>query len=125
MLDLLLRLLLLRLQCLISNAYEYVLDLIQISPNKRRATGKLEIRLIRNDEILTVPLDSTSYNFDYYERLTGRWTMPSGFAPQFIEVHLKGSGDTVIQRFAWRRGAKDVSSSAFLGEIPQVAADAD
>ena len=108
-----------------SNAYEYVLDLVQVSPSKRRAVGRVEIRLIEGNEVLTVPMESSNFNFENYERLTGRWTMPSGVSPQFIEVHLKGSGDAVIQRFAWRRGAKDVTSSAFLGEIPQAAADAD
>lgn len=108
-----------------SNAYEYVLDLVQVSPSKRRAVGRVEIRLIEGNEVLTVPMESSNFNFENYERLTGRWTMPSGFEPQFIEVHLKGSGDAVIQRFAWRRGAKDVSSSVFLGDIPQAPSDAD
>lgn len=106
------------------NAYEYVLDLVQVSPNKRRAAGKLEIRLIQGDQILTVPLESASYNFENYERLTGRWTMPSGFTPQFIEVHLKGA-DAVIQRFAWQRGKKDIDAPAFISEIPQTEANAD
>lgn len=105
-----------------SNAYEYVLDLVQISPNKRPATGKLEIRLIQNDEILTVPLQSDNYHFDYYERLTGRWTMPSGFSPQFIEVHLNGLSEPVIQRFAWKKGKDTVESPAFIAEIPQTEA---
>lgn len=103
-----------------NNAYEYVLDLVQISPNKRRASGSLEIRLIQNSEILTVPLESANYNFEHYERLTGRWTMPSGFTPQFIEIHLKGGNDPVIQRFAWQRGKQVVDSPAFISEIPQV-----
>ncbi|MFC3902402.1 hypothetical protein SAMN05421749_103152 [Acinetobacter marinus] len=108
-----------------SNAYEYVLDLVQVSPSKRRAVGRIEMRLINGGEILVVPLESANFNFDNFERLTGRWTMPSGFTPQYIEIQLSGSGEKVIQRFAWRRGAKDVASSAFLGEIPQTQADAD
>ena len=42
-----------------SNAYEYVLDLIQVSPNKRRAMGSFEIRLIGQEDILVVPLENT------------------------------------------------------------------
>lgn len=106
-----------------SNAYEYVLDLVQVSPNKRRASGRAEIRLISNDEILTVPMESAIYNFDYYARLTGRWTMPSGFNPQFIEIHLKGA-ETAIQRFAWQRGKATIDSPAFISEIPQTEANA-
>ncbi|MFU8924863.1 DUF6776 family protein [Acinetobacter puyangensis] len=107
-----------------SNAYEYVLDLVQVSPNRRRAAGKVEIRLVQNSEILTVPLDSANYNFDDFERLTGRWTMPSGFTPQYIEVHLSGAGNPVIQRFAWQRGKDTIESPAFLSEIPQAEANA-
>lgn len=107
-----------------SNAYEYVLDLIQVSPNKRRATGRLEIRLINQDEILTVPLESALYNFDSHERLTGRWTMPNGFTPKFIEIHLKGN-EATIQRFAWQQGKATIDSPAFIAEIPQTEANAD
>lgn len=106
-----------------SNAYEYVVDLIQVSPNFRRASGRVELRLISNTEILVVPMESAIFNFDYYERLTGRWTMPSGFTPQFIEVHLKGA-QTAIQRFAWQRGKDSIDSPAFISEIPQTEANA-
>ncbi|KAF7276671.1 hypothetical protein GWI33_009936 [Rhynchophorus ferrugineus] len=74
-----------------ANAYEYILDLVQVSPNNRRAAG--------------------------------RWTMPSGFTPQYIEVHLNGA-DAVIQRFAWRRGKKDIDVPAFISEIPQAESNA-
>lgn len=107
-----------------ANAYEYVLDLIQVSPNNRRVAGKAEIRLIQGTEILVVPLESSNYNFDNYERLTGRWTMPNGFTPQFIEIHLTGSGGAVIQRFAWQRGKQDIDLPAFISEIPQAQANA-
>lgn len=107
-----------------NNAFEYVLDLVQVSPNKRRTAGKLEIRLIQNDQVLVVPLSSANYNFESYERLTGRWTMPNGFTPQFIEVHLTGSGDAVIQRFAWQRGKQQTETPAFISDIPQTQAKA-
>ena len=106
-----------------SNAYEYVLDLIQVSPNNRRANGRVELRLINGGEVLLVPMEAASFNFDQNERLTGRWTMPSGFTPQFIEVHLKGA-ETSIQRFAWQRSGTSVESPAFISEIPQTQANA-
>ena len=105
-----------------SNAYEYVVDLIQVSPNNRRASGRIELRLINGSEILTIPMETATFNFDYYERLVGRWTMPSGFTPQFIEVHLKGS-ETAIQRFAWQRGKETIESPAFISEVPQTEAN--
>ena len=107
-----------------SNAYEYVLDLVQVSPNNRRASGRLEIRLIDQEEVMVVPLESATYNFEHYERLTGRWTMPNGFSPKFIEIHLKGA-DATIQRFAWQQGKATVESPAFISEIPQTEANAD
>lgn len=105
------------------NAYEYQIDLVQVSPTNRRATGSVELRLIRGTEVLTVPLEDNQFGFDSYERLTGRWTMPKGFSPQFIEVRLTGS-TPVTKRFGWSRGQAIESPSAFVSEIPQVEANA-
>ncbi len=68
------------------NAYEYQVDLVQVSPSKRRASGTVELRLIQGTEVLVVPMEDSNFNFDNYERLTGRWSMPKGFNPDFIEV---------------------------------------
>ncbi|AXY56591.1 hypothetical protein CDG60_08435 [Acinetobacter chinensis] len=105
------------------NAYEYQVDLVQVSPGKRRASGSVEIRLIRGTEVLVVPLEDNQFNFEDYERLTGRWTMPKGFVPQFIEVRLTGA-TPVIKRFSWARGAAVEAPSAFIAEIPQAEANA-
>ncbi|OJU82291.1 MAG: hypothetical protein BGN93_13725, partial [Acinetobacter sp. 39-4] len=81
----------LAIKSLPENAFEYQLDLVQVNPNKRRAVGSVELRLIKDTEVLVVPLEDANFNFDDFERLTGRWTMPKGFTPQFIEVRLSGS----------------------------------
>lgn len=104
------------------NAYEYEIDLVQVSPNKRRASGEIELRLIQGTEVLLVPIEKNSFNFDDFERLTGRWTMPKGFTPQFIEVRVKGS-TSVTKRFSWQRGKPVESTAALASEIPQVAAN--
>lgn len=114
----------LAIKSLPENAFEYQIDLVQVSPNKRRASGTVELRLIRNTEILDVPLEDKSFNFEDFERLTGRWTMPKGFTPQFIEVRLSGSGTPVIKRFSWQRGQPVELNSAFVSEIPQAEANA-
>ena len=101
-----------------ANAFEYVLDLVQVSPNKRHASGRVEIHLVQGDQVLSVPLQTSSYNFENYQRLTGRWTMPGGFNPQYIEVYLKGGNDAVVQRFAWQRGRDSIDSPATVGEVP-------
>ena len=106
-------------------AYEYRLDLMQLQPNKRRAQGTVQMRLINGDNILTIPLADNSYSFDSFERLTGRWTMPSGFTPQFIEVRLQGGGSSVTKRFAWEKGAVINDTPAILSEIPEAEANAD
>lgn len=105
------------------NAYEYQLDLVQVSPNRRRASGNVEIRLIHGTEVLLVPLEDKSFNFENYERLTGRWTMPKGFSPQFIEVRLTGS-TPVTKRFSWGRGKAVETPSSAIAEIPQAQANA-
>ena len=105
------------------NAFEYQLDLMQVSPGKSRAAGSAELRLIKGTEVLTVPMEDNNFNFENNERLTGRWTMPKGFSPDFIEVRLNGSGKQVIRRFSWSKGQPVKNQSAFLSEIPQTEAN--
>ena len=104
------------------NAYEYELDLVQVSPNKRNISGSIELRLIQGTEVLIVPMEDKNFNFQDYERLTGRWTMPKGFTPQFIEVRLTGT-TPVIKRFSWGRGKPIESQSSLISEIPQAEAN--
>lgn len=105
-------------------AYEYRVDLMQLQPNHRRASGTVQIRLINSESTLVVPMSDSKFTFDSFERLTGRWTMPSGFTPQFIEVRLQGSGSPVVKRYAWERGAPIEDMPAILSEIPQAEANA-
>lgn len=113
----------LAVKALPENAYEYQIDLVQVSPNNRRATGSAELRLISGTEVLTIPMEDGSYNFEDFERLTGRWTMPKGFTPQFIEIRLNGA-TPVVKRFAWSRGKAVDSTEAFASEVPQAEANA-
>lgn len=106
------------------NAFEYQLDLMQINPNKRYASGNVEIRLIQGTEVLVLPLEDKTYNFENSERLTGRWTMPPKFSPQFIEVRLSGAGTPVVRRFSWNKGEAIENQSAFISDIPQAEANA-
>ena len=106
------------------NAFEYQLDLMQVNPKKIRAAGSVEIRLIQGTEVLVVPLERKSFNFENTERLTGRWTMPTRFRPQFIEVRLSTAGAPVVRRFSWNKGQAIENQSAFLSDIPQAEANA-
>lgn len=106
------------------NAFEYQLDLVQVSPSKRNTSGQVELRLIQGTEVLVVPMEDKNFNFDEYERLTGRWTMPKGFSPQFVEVRLTGTNTPVIKRFSWAKGNAVETSAANISEIPQAEANA-
>lgn len=105
------------------NAFEYQIDLVQISPARRNATGTVELRLISGSEELVVPMESNNFNFENFERLTGRWSMPKGFHPRFIEVRLNGA-TPVIKRYSWTQGKPINAESAFVSDIPQVEANA-
>lgn len=111
----------LSIQPLPENAYEYQLDLVQVSPNGRNAAGNVEIRLIRGTEVLVVPMEDKNFNFSDFARLTGRWTMPKGFVPQYIEVRLNGPV-TEVKRFSWLKGKEVDSPSSFVSEVPQAEA---
>ncbi|MFT4021938.1 MAG: hypothetical protein QM666_10515 [Acinetobacter sp.] len=101
------------------NAFEYQLDLVQIAP--RRAVGSVEIRLIQGTEVLTVPMEDKNFNFTDFARLTGRWTMPKGFVPQYIEVRLNGAVNEV-KRFSWLKGKPVEKPATFVSEVPQAEA---
>ena len=45
------------------NAFEYQIDLVQVSPGKSRASGSVELRLIKGTEILVVPLEDKNFIF--------------------------------------------------------------
>ena len=113
----------LEVQTLPENVYEYHIDLVQVSPNNRQASGSVELRLISGTEVLVVPMQDSNFNFADYERLTGRWTMPKGFTPQFIEVRLSGA-TPVIKRFSWSRGQPVESAATSAAEVPQAEANA-
>lgn len=104
------------------NAFEYQIDLVQVSPNRRQASGRAEVRLISGTEVLTIPMEESNFNFEDFARLTGRWTMPKGFNPQFIEIRLNGA-TPVIKRFSWSRGQPIDNTATFAAEVPQAEAN--
>lgn len=108
---------------LTDHSYEYQIDLVQVSPSRTKASGNVELRLIRGSEVLILPMESTSFEFDDFQRLTGRWTMPKGFSPQFIEVRVTGSSP-IVKRFSWAKGKPIDAVSTDVADIPQVKATA-
>ncbi len=97
-----------------SSVFEYNIDLMQLRQKAGAARGTYSVRLIRGDKVVDVPLTSNKVEITDFQRLTGRWTMPAGFTPEFIEVSANAGGQSTIQRFAWERGAP-------LKDMPQMA----
>ena len=109
-----------------NDAYEYILDLMQVSVDNSRTAGRAELRLFQGKEIVVIPMESAKFEFEHYQRLTGRWTMPKNFNPQLVEVRLTTKNNQLIaQRFVWQRGQQEVDSPALISEIPKTRAEAE
>lgn len=96
------------------SVFEYTIDLMQLRKSASASRGTFSIRLIQGDKVVDVPLSNNKVEITDFQRLTGRWTMPAGFTPEFIEVSVDAGGQSTIQRFAWERGAP-------LKNMPQMA----
>jgi|GEM_PF-98405 len=86
------------------NVFEYHVDLMQLRQRTAPLRGTLRIHLIQGGTTVDVPV-SESVNLSDYQRLTGRWTMPAGFTPEYMEVSADAGGQSLTQRYAWERGA--------------------
>ncbi|MBC7750852.1 MAG: hypothetical protein H7Z73_03905 [Candidatus Saccharibacteria bacterium] len=87
------------------SVFEYNIDLMQLRQKASASRGTFSIRLIQEGKVVEVPLANNKVEITDFQRLTGRWTMPAGFTPEFIEVAANAGGQSTIQRFAWERGA--------------------
>ena len=89
------------------NAFEYHLSIAGLTGSRRDLAGKAALRLGRGDELLEIPMTTDTFTVNGIAELRGRWRMPSGFSPQFIQVMIKSADGQQedIQRFAWERGA--------------------
>ncbi len=86
------------------SVFEYRIDLMQLRQRASAARGTLSVRLLQGETVVTIPV-STNVNLTDFQRISGRWTMPSGFTPEFIEISADAGGQSIVQRFAWERGA--------------------
>ncbi len=97
-----------------ASVFEYNIDLMQLRQKTSASRGTYSVRLINGDKVVDVPLTNNKVEITDFQRLTGRWTMPAGFTPEFIEVSANAGGQSTVQRFAWERGAP-------LKNMPQMA----
>jgi hypothetical protein len=80
--------------------------------------GTMSIQLVNGESVLAVPLSQNRFNFQAFERLTGRFTMPSGFTPIYLDVIIQSAGQRVVQRYAWERGEVIKDMPATLADVP-------
>lgn len=104
-------------------AFEYEFDLMQLRPNRREVSGRVQMHLINGETIVEVPLAQDQFKFNSFQRLAGRWTMPAGFTPQYVEIKLRGGGQNTTQRYAWERGSQSTEIPATLADLPPVPAE--
>jgi len=78
--------------------------LMQLRQKSVPLRGTLAIRLIQGANVVNVPVADV-IKLNDFQRLKGRWNMPAGFTPEFVEVEANAGGQTILQRFAWERGA--------------------
>jgi hypothetical protein len=104
-------------------AFEYEFDLMQLRPNRREVSGRIQMLLINGETIVEVPLAQDQFKFATFQRLAGRWTMPAGFTPRYVEIKLRGGGQNTTQRYAWERGANTEEVPATLADLPPVPAE--
>ena len=101
-------------------AFEYEFDLMQLRQNRREVSGRIQVHLINGETVVEVPLAQDQFKFNSFQRLAGRWTMPAGFTPQYLEIKLRGGGQNTTQRYAWERGASSAEVPATLADLPPV-----
>jgi len=104
------------------SVFEYNIDLMQLRQKTSASVGTLSVRLIQGTNVVNIPLTSNRVNITDFQRLTGRWTMPTGFTPEFLEVSATAGGQSVVQRFAWERGAPQKNTSLVATPTPTMAA---
>jgi hypothetical protein len=99
-------------------AYEYRIDLMGLRPSLGNLIGTITLQLVNGESVLLVPLSQNRFSFQAFERLTGRFTMPSGFTPQYLDVIIQSAGQRIVKRYAWERGDVIKDMPATLADVP-------
>jgi hypothetical protein len=102
--------------------FEYQIDLMQLRQKTSASVGTLSIRLIQGNSVVSVPLASDRVNLTDFQSLIGRWIMPTGFTPEFLEVSATAGGQSVTQRYAWERGELQAPTSLIATPNPNIVA---
>jgi hypothetical protein len=100
------------------SVFEYNIDLMQLRHRNLASVGTLSVRLIQGANVVNIPLTTNRVSIADFQRFTGRWTMPAGFTPEFLEVSATAGGQSVVQRFAWEHGAPKKNTSVVATATP-------
>jgi hypothetical protein len=100
--------------------FEYNINLMQVRKKSSVSTGAISVRLIQGINAVNIPLTSDRINLTDFQQFKGRWTMPAGFTPEFLEVSAVAGGQSVVQRFAWERGSAKKSTPLVATPAPIV-----
>jgi hypothetical protein len=96
--------------------YRYDLVLVQAARQKRRASGRVEIRFIGRDQtaqrsfalsdLVAEKAGPIAYSFRHFQEFGGNFQLPDGFRPMRVIVTLmpdSGQSPHVEEEFEWRK----------------------
>ncbi|MGH8492851.1 MAG: DUF6776 family protein [Moraxellaceae bacterium] len=85
-----------------SGRIAYRLLLLQSSSAAAQTTGTLEARFVGGGRSVVLPVGDNRFDFQYFQSLTGEWSVPEGFRPERVDIVLKpGKGAPVQKSFRW------------------------
>ncbi|MDQ8037528.1 MAG: hypothetical protein REI12_08905 [Pedobacter sp.] len=85
-----------------SGRIAYRLLLLQSSSAAAQTVGTLEARFVGGGRSVVLPVGDNRFDFQYFQSLTGEWSLPEGFRPERVDIVLKpGKGAPVQKSFRW------------------------
>ncbi len=101
------------------DAFAYRLDLFQASDLPYLAEGTVELIIIAGDKTYRVPMANSAFSFKSRATMEGRFSLPKGLKPDFIDVHVAGNRHNFERRYQWRLGETLSNFPATLAQYEQ------
>lgn len=80
----------------------YRLLLTQVSTSAAEVAGSMEVRLVGGGRTIEMPVGDNRFSFQYFQSLSGEWSLPEDFRPERVDIVLKpGKGSPVKKSFRW------------------------
>ncbi len=85
-----------------SGQVAYRLLLLQPNAAAAQVTGTLEAHFVGSGRNIVLPVGDNRFDFQYFQSLSGEWSLPEGFHPERVDIVLKpGKGAPVQKSFRW------------------------